>query len=223
MFPDACGRRQKEERMNTNHRIFTAGFAPVLMALALAPAATPCGYAPQPAGSWTIQRLSVNPQDALESVSPEALAHDLSRASGSTPPSIVGMWNVQMISKGNVLNNPSIPDGAVIDFGYVQWHSDATEFYNSGGRAPSTQNYCMGVWVSTGTYTYQLNHFAIQYDTGGVYTGKANITEAITLSPGGTRYSGTFTITLFDNVGNQTDQLFGQVTGTRITVDTTTP
>src|SRR5580704_2977875 len=32
-----------------------------------------------------------------------------------------------------------------LQFGYAQFHSDGTEFYNSGGFAPATQNYCLGV------------------------------------------------------------------------------
>jgi hypothetical protein len=62
---------------------------------------------------------------------------------------IVGMWNIQFVSQGNTAHNPPIPDGAQIDFGYSQWHSDGTEFMNSGGHAPATQNFCLGVWVRT--------------------------------------------------------------------------
>jgi hypothetical protein len=95
----------------------------------------------------------------------------------------------------------------------------------SGGLAPATQNLCLGVWVQTGRYTYQLNHFALGYDaTTGLLNGKANIAETVTLSPGGTIYSGTFAITNFDTNGNKVGPtLTGQITADRITVDTTTP
>ena len=53
--------------------------------------------------------------------------------------SIVGMWSFNM--------TPTAGPG---DFGYQQWHSDGTELMNSGGRAPATQNFCMGVWRQTG-------------------------------------------------------------------------
>ena len=33
--------------------------------------------------------------------------------------SVVGMWSIQFISKGNTSLNPPIPDGALVDFGYV--------------------------------------------------------------------------------------------------------
>jgi hypothetical protein len=69
-----------------------------------------------------------------------------------------------------------------------------------------------------------LNHFALSYDaTKGLLNGKTNIAESVTLSTGGTKYSGTLTITVFDTKGNQVDHLTGQVTGERITVDTTAP
>ena len=53
-------------------------------------------------------------------------------------PSIVGMWTFQLVSQGNTAHNPSIPDGAVIDFGYNQIHCDGTEIINSGGHAAET-------------------------------------------------------------------------------------
>ena len=122
---------------------------------------------------------------------------------------------------GNTTHNPPIPNGAQIDFGYAQFHGDGTEFYNSGGFAPATQNYCLGVWVATGMNEFQVNHFALSYDTTGVYTGIINILETITVSPGGTRYSGTFTINAYDTKGNQVNHLTGQLTGERVTIDTT--
>ena len=135
------------------------------------------------------------------------------------------MWSFQLISKGDAGGQPNIPDGVLIDFGYTQWHSDGTELLNSGGRAPATENFCMGVWVQTGRYTYQLSHFALSYDaTTGLLNGRVNILETVTLSPGGTLFSGTFAITSYDTNGNKVGTtLTGQVTATRVTVDTTTP
>jgi hypothetical protein len=54
-------------------------------------------------------------------------------------------------------------------------------------------------------------------------TSKSTIVETVTLSPGGTKFSGALTITVFDTKGNQIDKLTGQVVADRITVDTTTP
>ena len=138
---------------------------------------------------------------------------------GFTNASMVGMWNVQFISEGNTSHSPSIPDGAVILFGYEQWHSDGTEFANSNHN-PATQNYCIGVWGETGFNTYELNHFALQYDSTGTVNGVANIREQATLSPSGDSWSGTFTIDYYDSKANKLDHIAGNLTATRVTVDT---
>jgi hypothetical protein len=137
----------------------------------------------------------------------------------------VGMWNIQFISLGNGSRNPPIPDGALIDFGYTQWHSDGTEIMNSGGHAPSTQNFCLGVWVRSGMFTYEVNHFALSYNAStGALAAKVNIREEITLDPSGNQFSGTFTINIYDATsGQQVDHIVGTVAATRVTVDQTTP
>jgi hypothetical protein len=142
-------------------------------------------------------------------------------AHGSSSASIVGMWNIQFVSQGNTGHNPSIPDGAIIDFGFNQWHSDGTELLNSGGHAPATENFCMGVWGQTGFLTYEVNHFALSYDaTSGALTNVVNIREQATLSPSGDSFSGAFTIDIYDTKGNHVDHLGGTINATRVTVDT---
>jgi hypothetical protein len=142
-------------------------------------------------------------------------------ARGSSSASIVGMWNVQFVSQGNTGHSPSIPDGAIIDFGFNQLHSDGTELLNSGGHAPATENFCMGVWGQTGFLTYEVNHFALSYDAStAVLANVVNIREQATMSPSGESYSGTFTLTIYDTKGNQVDQIGGTITATRVTVDT---
>ena len=208
--------------MKTMNRIIAAACGAAVLAVLMVPAASACGVAT----SLHLQGVSASPQlktdsnNPLEGASPETLFRDAQASASGRTASIVGMWKITELSMGNTTHNPPIPDGAQIDFGYAQWHSDGTEFYNSGGFAPATQNYCLGVWVQTGNYTYQVNHFALTYDMTGVYTGIINILETITISPGGTKYSGTFTINAYDTKGNQVNHLTGQVTGTRVTVDT---
>lgn len=154
------------------------------------------------------------------------------RAEGVTPDqrgggpsaSIVGMWQFQFISKGNTSHNPSIPDGAVLDFGYQHWHSDGTEFIESGGHSPASANFCLGVWGQTGFLTYEINHFPISYDaTTGMIANYINIKEQDTLSPSGDSYTGTVTLDVYDTKGNQVDHLTGTVVATRITVDSSFP
>ena len=210
--------------MNAKHRVITTTLSAAIAGILFVPAAGACGYPTQPQSSLTTQQLRLDPQNPLEGVSSASLARDQSAASHESSASIVGMWSIQFLSMGNTAHNPPIPDGAPLDFGYGQWHSDGTEIFNSGGRAPATENFCLGVWQQTGPYTYALNHFALSYDaTTGLLNGKVDIVESVTLSSGGTKYSGTLTITAFDTKGNPVDRVTGQVTGERITVDTTAP
>lgn len=151
--------------------------------------------------------------DAVQAES-ETQQSDGQQSKGSN--SIVGMWKVSFTAT----------DGSgFTDFGYSQWHSDGTEFLNSGSRAPATQNYCLGVWQKTGDRTYKLNHFALSYDfTSGVLNGKVNIREKVTLGPHGNKYSGTFVIDVYDPTGTTVvHHVEGNVAATRITVDTVTP
>jgi hypothetical protein len=88
---------------------------------------------------------------------------------------IVGLWSVAMRSLGN----EGIPDGTLLDWGYQQWHSDGTEIFNSGGRSPATENFCLGVWAKTGGSTYRLYHVALSYDASGTLNGTAKIREQV--------------------------------------------
>ncbi len=143
---------------------------------------------------------------------------------GASSVSIIGLWKVQFLSKGNTSHSPSIPDGAVVDFGYSEWHSDGTEILNSGMHEPATQNFCMGVWGKTGYLAYELNHFALSYNAATqALSNYVNIREQVTLSPSGDSYSGAFTIDIYDTKGNHVDHLAGSITGTRLTVDSTLP
>lgn len=130
------------------------------------------------------------------------------QTSGTT--SIIGMWAFKMVA-----------GGSTVDFGYVQWHSDGTELMNSGGRAPATENFCMGVWKQTGPSRYHLNHFALSYDaTSGALNAKVNIKEDVALSANGTTFSGPFTLDVYDpNSGALLQHVAGQVTAERVSAN----
>jgi hypothetical protein len=157
--------------------------------LAFAPGASACGNLLKPM-SW----------------SPEAGLSDNLHYAAAGRPTMVGMWSIKFQVGGHQ-----------VDFGYTQWHSDGTEFLNSGGRSPATQNYCMGVWKRTGDYTYRLNHFALTYDNSGAFTGRANIHEFVRLDSGGNSYDGTFTIDFSDANANPVGHVAGTIEGSRIT------
>ncbi len=130
---------------------------------------------------------------------------------------IIGFWNIVLTSKGST----GIPDGTILDKGLQQWHPGGTEFLNSSGQHPLTQNYCMGAWKRVGRSTYVLNHFAYSYDTNQNVIGLARIQEDVTVSRDGMHYAGTFRIRGYDNARNVVYEFKGTVAGTRITTDTT--
>jgi hypothetical protein len=123
--------------------------------------------------------------------------------------SIVGMWSVSFLAGGNQ-----------IDFGYQVWHGDGTEFTNSGGRAPSTQNFCLGVWERTGPFSYRLNHFALSYDTSGTLNARVNIKENVVVDKKGDNFTGPFTIDVYDpNTSALLQHVAGTINGERVKVD----
>jgi hypothetical protein len=145
---------------------------------------------------------------------------------------IVGLWKISMVSDGNAYPAP-VPNGAVVDFGTVQWHDDGTELMISGGRAPSTGDVCMGVWEQVGPFTYKLKHIALAWvssDTppsmGGPgpspaqFLGPAIIRQMVTLSPSRDSYQGGFTLDQYaSDETTLLEHVSGTVTGTRVTVD----
>ncbi len=138
-------------------------------------------------------------------------------------PSIVGMWHVKFLSMGNT----GIPDMTELDAGYAQWHGDGTEMMNSGGRAPSTSSFCLGVWERTGPLKYELNHIAIAWDPtpstanpDGVIVGPGSIRESVTLNAKGDAFTGTFVITQYDETLKVVAEVKGNIKGTRINVNT---
>jgi len=185
-----------------------AVFAAVLMGASLASRAS--------AGCASI--LSTN----LESLQPQlldgqSLFMPASFAEpGSEADKIVGFWRAKFISQGST----GIPDGTLIDNPFVEWHGDGTELMNST-RVPQTGSYCMGVWHKTGNLSYELNHFGLSFDTSNNFVGPAQIHEDVTLNKKADQYTGTFKIDQYDPSGNVLVELLGQVTGDRITVDTT--
>jgi hypothetical protein len=203
--------------MKTISRGITVTLGMGMFVMLLAPRATAgCGDVGTLQGPFVLAQEA--PLASLLARAPEA---EKSAERGSARPSIVGMWNFQFVSLGNTAHNPSIPDGALLDFGYHQVHSDGTEIINSGGHAPATGNFCLGVWGQTGFLTYEVNHFPLSYNaTTGVLANLINLREQLTLSPSGDLFTGTFTLDVYDTKGNHVDHVGGNVIATRVTVDT---
>jgi hypothetical protein len=142
-------------------------------------------------------------------------------------PDIVGLWQFKFTSTGNT--GLGIPDGAPLDMGYAQWHSDGTEIMNSG-RDPATSNFCLGTYAGEGHRTYKLNHFALSWDNTGMFcaipagkpscfVGSTNIQEEVTVDPHGDTYTGHVTIIQYDTSNHEMFRLTGDVEAHRINPD----
>lgn len=129
-------------------------------------------------------------------------------------PSIVGFWHFKFSIGGTVITG-----------GNQQWHSDGTEIINDGMRPPLTGNICFGVWKKVGDRHYKLNHRGIGWNAEGTALQEVDAIQLdVTLSRDGLSYSGTFTISPFDQYGNSLGApVTGKVTATRITVEDINP
>jgi len=133
-----------------------------------------------------------------------------SQSSGGTgvSSSIVGLWYVQF--KVN---------GTPIQEAYQLWNAGGTEVHNPNVD-PRTGNVCLGVWnqeASSGTY--KLTHRVWSYDASGNFMGTIHLKENLTLSDGGNRQTGSFTLRFYDPSGIFQMQVAGHVTGRRIAAE----
>jgi hypothetical protein len=145
---------------------------------------------------------------------PAQLVRVSDSAAASAP--IVGLWKVTFVAE----NSPPTPDGTVVDWGFSEWHSDGTEIMNSAMHAPATQNFCLGVWETTGQSAYKLYHVALSYDaTTGMLAEYVTVREQVTVAATGNQFNGKFTINVFDTDGNKLAEVAGVVTGQRITAN----
>ena len=186
----------------------------LVLATMFAPAAhAGCGlYSPAPHGaSW-------QPRIAPPRLVLAALAIN-EEAATPHEPTMVGTWKEKWIAEAG--SSSEFPVGSEFDASYSQWHSDGTEINVSGLRAPLTGDVCLGEWIRTGARTYQMNHFGVSYDsTGANLIGPAHIQQWLTLAPGGNSTSGKFTVVQYDESGNVLAHVNGNVTGTRVTMET---
>jgi hypothetical protein len=193
---------------------------PALSALALATMFAP--YAHAGCGLNTPVRRPASWQPRPQIASPRlvlaALAID-EEAATPHEPSMVGTWKEKWIAEAG--SSSEFPVGSEFDASYSQWHSDGTEINVSGLRAPLTGDVCLGEWIRTGARTYQMNHFGVSYDsTGANLIGPAHIQQWLTLAPDGNSTSGKFTVVQYDESGNVLAHVNGNVTGTRVTMET---
>jgi hypothetical protein len=121
-------------------------------------------------------------------------------------PSIVGLWQVM-----------DVVDGKPVDLSFEVWHSDGTEILIDQSN-PITDNVCIGTWQQTGSLVFKLTHPSLNFDMNGNYIGTVMIREVVTLDRNGNKFSGTYTVDVFDVNGLPVpDGHFeGQFIGTKI-------
>lgn len=160
-------------------------------------------FVPELASVMAAQAASPQTRDTEDAVASNKQA----LLSEAQPVSIVGLWQITFYYEGQP-----------VDVGFDVWHSDGTELLNDT-PPPATGNVCVGVWTQTGPVTYKLKHPSWTFDSNGNLTGTAVIRENVTLSPGGNKFTGTYTISYYDTSGNPTGSFNGLVQATRITPD----
>jgi hypothetical protein len=205
-------RRQGKNVMRTMFKTaITAALAMVLLGMGfVSKANAQCGASALPkVGSIQLQSWDGGVQ--FEAASFLRVANQQNVGGG-----IVGFWKVKFIAEGNA-GGPL--DGTVIDNGFAQWHSDGTEIMNSS-KPPVTSSFCLGVYQKSGPSSYQLNHFALGFDASSNFIGPVQIQESVTVNKKNDQYTGTFTIDQYDPMGNPLGHVAGNITATRVTVDT---
>ena len=123
--------------------------------------------------------------------------------SGNSVGSVQGLWQVNFISGGQV-----------VDMAFEAFHSDGTEMLNDV-TPPAEGNVCLGVYVQTDRTTYKLTHPSWSFDASGNLTGTAMISETITMT-NADKFTGSYTLNYFDNDSNPVGTYNGTFTATRI-------
>jgi hypothetical protein len=150
---------------------------------------------------------------ALPAYNPMFLSGAPPRSNATTPqarggqPSIVGLWQVNFSSGGQV-----------VDQAYEVFHSDGTEMMVDTS-APASDNVCVGVWAQVNGLEYKLNHVSWTFDDQGNLNGTATIKLDVTLDANSNIFTGTFTVDVFDLYGSVVEHLAGTVAAKRVTVD----
>ena len=119
-------------------------------------------------------------------------------------PSIVGLWQVM-----------NLENGKPIDLSFEAYHADGTEILIDQ-TPPAEGNVCIGTWLQTGSLTFKLTHPALSFDMEGNFVGTVMIREVVTLDRSGNRFTGTYTVDVFDVQGEPQGHFEGEFIGHRI-------
>ena len=137
----------------------------------------------------------------------EAVDDQAAESSRSHSGSIVGLWKTVYYYQGQVS-----------DVAFETWERGGTEILNDYTN-PIEDNVCLGVWVRTGPRTFKLKHPSWTFDTSGNLTGTAIIRATVTVDGDADRFSGSYTVDLYETSGHFLGQVAGPLKGTRIRPD----
>ena len=116
---------------------------------------------------------------------------------------IVGTWRVTYTS-----------GGAPFATGFIQWHSDGTEWENIS-QPTLGGNICMGSWKALDAAHVYRNHYGWLF-TNGIVSGYFNETETDEVAWDGNSYTGTNVTKIYDLSGNFIVAVPGAASATRI-------
>jgi len=121
--------------------------------------------------------------------------------------SMVGLWQIQF-----TIGDQTIQEA------YQLWNAGGTEVHNPNVD-PRGGSVCLGVWKHTSHGAFRLAHRVWSYDTNGNFLGTIHLSETVNVGQGGNTHSGSFTLDFYDPSGNFVNEVTGNVTGERISVD----
>ena len=142
---------------------------------------------------------------AIQSRSAQPEAQVSGAASAHT--SIVGLWHVEFTVNGQTIQEA-----------FQLWNAGGTEVHNPNVD-PRSGNVCLGVWKHAPHGTYKLAHRVWNYDINGDFSGTINLSETLTVSADGKSHSGTFALDFYDPNGKFLQEVDGNVSATRISVE----
>jgi len=142
---------------------------------------------------------SINNQARAGQPEPQSSGGNTSNAS------IVGLWHVQFMVGGTVIQEA-----------YQIWNAGGTEAHNPNVD-PRGGDVCLGAWKPGATPgTYKLAHRVWNYDINGNFMGTINLSEKLTVGPNGNGHTGSFTSDFYDPTGKFLTGVTGTVKGERI-------
>jgi hypothetical protein len=117
---------------------------------------------------------------------------------------IVGLWHIRFL-----VGDQQIQEAFQI------WNAGGTEVHNPNVD-PRSGSLCLGAWKEAAPQTFKLTHRVWFWSTDGVFQGTGNLSETLTLGDRGNYHSGSFTLDIFDPLGNLVAEVPGTVVGERI-------